>query len=231
MTLPAPCPRAGLPRARRGVADRAPRRRGAAGTPTRGAGAGDLVGAGGVRSGWARATSAGAGHETGRRAGQRGAPCADGLRQEAATGTARPSSRDRLRPSTSSARLCSSPPKLSEWTSLRGSRLRSKPSTCGRSGQRRAALTRSSRSPTAGSSPSPERATVARPSTSQAAALTPTTVGAARTGRWSGRAGRLLPTRGTPVLTVGAGAMSRPILERLGFSIVGWADNLLDEFG
>jgi len=37
--------------------------------------------------------------------------------------------------------------------------------------------------------------------------------------------------RGTPVMTVGAGAMSRPILERLGFSIVGWADNLLDEPG
>ena len=35
--------------------------------------------------------------------------------------------------------------------------------------------------------------------------------------------------RGTPVLTVGAGAMSRPILERLGFSIVGWTDNLIDE--
>ena len=35
--------------------------------------------------------------------------------------------------------------------------------------------------------------------------------------------------RGTPALTVGAGAMSRPILERLGFSIVGWADCLLDE--
>jgi hypothetical protein len=35
--------------------------------------------------------------------------------------------------------------------------------------------------------------------------------------------------RGTPVLTVGAGAMSRPILERLGFSIVGWEDCLLDE--
>jgi GNAT superfamily N-acetyltransferase len=34
---------------------------------------------------------------------------------------------------------------------------------------------------------------------------------------------------GTPVLTVGAGAMSRPILERLGFSIVGWTDNLVDE--
>ncbi len=44
--------------------------------------------------------------------------------------------------------------------------------------------------------------------------------------RWEAAA-----TRGTPVLTVGAGAMSRPILERLGFSIVGWADNLLDEFG
>jgi len=37
--------------------------------------------------------------------------------------------------------------------------------------------------------------------------------------------------RGTPVLTVGAGDMSRPILERLGFSIVGWEDCLLDEFG
>lgn len=35
--------------------------------------------------------------------------------------------------------------------------------------------------------------------------------------------------RGTPVLTVGAGAMSRPILERLGFSIVGWTDNLIDD--
>ena len=34
--------------------------------------------------------------------------------------------------------------------------------------------------------------------------------------------------RGTPVLTVGAGEMSRPILERLGFSIVGWEDCLLD---
>ena len=44
--------------------------------------------------------------------------------------------------------------------------------------------------------------------------------------RWEAAA-----ARGTPVLTVGAGAMSRPILERLGFSIVGWADNLLDEFG
>jgi GNAT superfamily N-acetyltransferase len=37
-------------------------------------------------------------------------------------------------------------------------------------------------------------------------------------------------TRGTPVLTVGAGAMSRPILERSGFSIVGWTDNLIDDF-
>lgn len=35
--------------------------------------------------------------------------------------------------------------------------------------------------------------------------------------------------RGTPALTVGAGTMSRPILERLGFSIVGWEDCLLDE--
>lgn len=35
--------------------------------------------------------------------------------------------------------------------------------------------------------------------------------------------------RGTPVLTVGAGAMSRPILERLGFSLVGWCDCLLDD--
>ncbi len=34
--------------------------------------------------------------------------------------------------------------------------------------------------------------------------------------------------RGTPILTVGAGEMSRPILERLGFSIVGWEDCLLD---
>lgn len=36
--------------------------------------------------------------------------------------------------------------------------------------------------------------------------------------------------RGTPALTVGAGAMSRPILERLGFSIVGWNDCLRDDF-
>ena len=35
--------------------------------------------------------------------------------------------------------------------------------------------------------------------------------------------------RGIPALTVGAGAMSRPILEKLGFSIVGWTDCLLDE--
>jgi GNAT superfamily N-acetyltransferase len=35
--------------------------------------------------------------------------------------------------------------------------------------------------------------------------------------------------RGTPALTVGAGAMSRPVLEHLGFTIVGWADCLLDE--
>ena len=34
--------------------------------------------------------------------------------------------------------------------------------------------------------------------------------------------------RGTPALTVGAGAMSRPILERLGFTNVGWCDCLLD---
>jgi len=37
--------------------------------------------------------------------------------------------------------------------------------------------------------------------------------------------------RGTPILTVGAGAMSRPILERLGFTIVGWEDCLLDPLG
>jgi GNAT superfamily N-acetyltransferase len=35
--------------------------------------------------------------------------------------------------------------------------------------------------------------------------------------------------RGTPALTVGAGAMSRPILERLAFSIVGWEDCLRDD--
>ena len=37
--------------------------------------------------------------------------------------------------------------------------------------------------------------------------------------------------RGTPVLTVSAGSMSRPILERLGFATVGWSDSLLDELG
>jgi GNAT superfamily N-acetyltransferase len=36
-------------------------------------------------------------------------------------------------------------------------------------------------------------------------------------------------SRGTPALTVGAGGMSRPILERLGFSIVGWGDCLRDD--
>jgi hypothetical protein len=35
--------------------------------------------------------------------------------------------------------------------------------------------------------------------------------------------------RGTPILTVGAGSMSRPILERLGFSIVGWENCLVDQ--
>jgi len=35
--------------------------------------------------------------------------------------------------------------------------------------------------------------------------------------------------RGTPALAVSAGEMSRPILERLGFSIAGWIDCLLDE--
>jgi GNAT superfamily N-acetyltransferase len=37
--------------------------------------------------------------------------------------------------------------------------------------------------------------------------------------------------RGTPALTTGAGSMSRPILERLGFSILGWEDCLLDQLG
>jgi hypothetical protein len=37
--------------------------------------------------------------------------------------------------------------------------------------------------------------------------------------------------RGAPILTVGAGSMSRPVLERLGFSTVGWEDVLLDELG
>lgn len=36
---------------------------------------------------------------------------------------------------------------------------------------------------------------------------------------------------GTPALTVTAGKMSRPILERLGFQTVGWVDCLLDDFG
>jgi ribosomal protein S18 acetylase RimI-like enzyme len=36
-------------------------------------------------------------------------------------------------------------------------------------------------------------------------------------------------SRGTPVLTVSAGAMSRPILERLGFSTVGWINCLVDD--
>lgn len=35
--------------------------------------------------------------------------------------------------------------------------------------------------------------------------------------------------RGTPALTVGAGRMSRPALERLGFEIVGWYDVLVDD--
>ena len=36
--------------------------------------------------------------------------------------------------------------------------------------------------------------------------------------------------RGVPALTVGAGRMSRPILEQLGFETVGWIDCLRDEF-
>lgn len=36
--------------------------------------------------------------------------------------------------------------------------------------------------------------------------------------------------RGTPALTVGAGRMSRPILEQLGFEIVDWVDCLRDDF-
>jgi hypothetical protein len=36
--------------------------------------------------------------------------------------------------------------------------------------------------------------------------------------------------RGTPALTVEAGSTSRPILERLGFTTVGWLDLLLDQF-
>lgn len=37
--------------------------------------------------------------------------------------------------------------------------------------------------------------------------------------------------RGTPALTVAAGRMSRPALERLGFQVVGWYDVLLDDLG
>ncbi|HZP73510.1 MAG TPA: GNAT family N-acetyltransferase [Gaiellaceae bacterium] len=37
--------------------------------------------------------------------------------------------------------------------------------------------------------------------------------------------------QGTPALTVGAGRMSRPILERLGFETVGFIDCLVDDFG
>lgn len=37
-------------------------------------------------------------------------------------------------------------------------------------------------------------------------------------------------TRGTPALTVGAGEISRPVLEGVGFRIVGWIDCLLHEF-
>jgi hypothetical protein len=36
---------------------------------------------------------------------------------------------------------------------------------------------------------------------------------------------------GTPALTVGAGSMSQPILEGLGFTVVGWTDCLLDIVG
>jgi hypothetical protein len=46
--------------------------------------------------------------------------------------------------------------------------------------------------------------------------------------RSRGGVARRAVERGTPVLTVGAGEMSRPILERPGFSIVGWEDCLLD---
>ncbi len=35
-------------------------------------------------------------------------------------------------------------------------------------------------------------------------------------------------TCGTAALTVGAGSLSKPILDRLGFSVVGWYDCLLD---
>ena len=44
-------------------------------------------------------------------------------------------------------------------------------------------------------------------------------------------AGTLAVERDTPALTVGAGRMSQPILERLGFIAVGWIDCLLDRFG
>jgi GNAT superfamily N-acetyltransferase len=37
--------------------------------------------------------------------------------------------------------------------------------------------------------------------------------------------------RGTPLLTVSAGRMSRPVLERAGFTIAGWSDTLIDRFG
>jgi hypothetical protein len=37
--------------------------------------------------------------------------------------------------------------------------------------------------------------------------------------------------RGKPALTVGAGPMSAPILERLGFEHVGRIDTLIDRFG
>src|SRR5579859_4709306 len=51
------------------------------------------------------------------------------------------------------------------------------------------------------------------------------------------RVSAMLPTvklraeaRGTPALTVEAASTSRPILERLGFTTVGWLDALLDQF-
>jgi hypothetical protein len=72
-----------------------------------------------------------------------------------------------------------------------------------------------SRSSTARSAPSERLATDGTRCTSRAAARTPTTGAAVE--------------RDTPALTVGAGLMSRPILERAGFSIVGWEDVLLDE--
>ena len=36
---------------------------------------------------------------------------------------------------------------------------------------------------------------------------------------------------GTPALTVLAGRLSGPILEKLGFEVVGWQDCLLDRLG